>query len=630
MKKIKVLNETSKIQSINIVKDMSKSKFFWFPIFILVAFVLMFSDVFYGFGDITILREDGSKTLETVFDLNLAKILLGFSLSVLLIKVLHGKGRYVGGIACLIFANFICTVDGGITLTHSDVTFQIPIKLFYCLPFLASWYALTFYAHEQEIKLGKLIKAYFWLLVLYVGILSMMAFFADLNDMSISFAEAFRANEFNLHFMLGFFFILLATTAFWGDMGKGESVAKIQFAALYWSVFFVAIFLSVVVATGYLYLERKSLPLPVSWFTLEMTIVSACFWLLILFNSMCKFRLKQCANKESFRSLQSKYLSKNNFIHMLRIPLWTFMVSLLLSSIFVGFREIQFSTTILTTVFDFNIFKSLAGIVLMFMLIKKLSEKERRVGAWICMFIALTLPLRETIDIIHNNVYFQLETKMIYALIFVTLWFVLLFYSHIKDLDVAIEKPLKAFCGLSLFFIGICKMMILFTDISNGSTSLIRLLYDNEFLNFSIAMALILLSITLLREDIGGGVGSAKIVHDVLFWSLFLVPITLTLFSIWGYVTLIGKLILPPFTQFALEWVVVLCCGWILLLFNSMYKYRIEKCTYKKDSYSFIASHISNAVFVNVLKTPKWLFIASIPAYVNYLFKIIPFYINLN
>ena len=606
------------MQHISSVKDLAKSRFFWLTI---LSFVMLYSlslDVFIGFRDVSISRVAEHINFSASVDINIFKILTGVLLIFVFIGMLQGIGRWIGGLICL-FAVFLFSTQYAVTINLGDVYFLLPGEMIFGILFLSWWYVLSFYGHFDKVPPVKIFATYLWMAVLMVGISLFMIFNFNLEGQAISFSGAFRQNEFSVLFLLAISLILLAASFLWKGILNGKHASNVYKYALFWIAFLLPIAISLYSIWGYVTLSRAH----GSLLNLEITLFFACFWVLLLFNSIHKYRLSQNDSKKDFQ-LMSQYLSDNALKRFFQIPVWSFMTALIFSNIFLGFYQVTVSreiwNTFISTSFNLNILAIGLGIVFAFVLLGMLQGKERRVGGWVCLCIAILAPVDGTTSITINEIVFNFPDKFVYAALFLSYWFILVFYSHMKD--VALGKAVKACGAIILFLAGIIMLLIFSIYASHNAMPLIAMFGRNE-LNAYLAMGLllILLAISFTWKDIADAEGSAKWFCDLLCWGLFITTTIISLFSTWGYTHLLGWTQLPNASLFSLEWVIFATSIWSYFLFRSMYKYRISQLKTKVDLLAFASQRISEKMLDRVIQIPTWLIFIALPVFIYHFYS---------
>jgi len=316
---------TKELRNVYTVKDMARSKYFWLPLFAFISLLLLFSDNFMGIREVSVSKSTGSINFSTSFDLNLLKIVEGIALLFILLDVLKGKGRQVGGCVCL-FVTILCPANGAIPVVYNEYNSRLPVNLIYILLFLSCWYILTFYSHFKKIPLMKLLFTFFWITVFLVGIWVISLFLDDMKNKSTTFLEILENDRFILYFVIGLVFILFAVTFLWKDISNGEGLSIIFCDVLYWSFFILPSVLSLYSIWGYVSLLKKTSLLPSSRIVLNWVIFSASSWILILFRSMYKHREK-CSYNNDLQNLLEKVIPKSVIKRVLQIPIWLFFIA---------------------------------------------------------------------------------------------------------------------------------------------------------------------------------------------------------------------------------------------------------------------------------------------------------------
>ncbi len=590
------------------------------PLWFFLA-ALLLSDIFIGIRSVSIPNDTAADGMSwsATFDVNLFKIVIGIALMFILRKLLRNNSRIIAGWICLAFA-FLCPVTGSFPVMQSNVSIDIPIKMLYTLLFLSCWFVLTFSSRMKVIATSKIIKVFGGMTLFMAGIFEFMILRVGMSSQAVSYSDMLRINEFNLPLALGLVFVLSAITLLWKYISEREELTKIFGDILYVVLFALPVVISIYTISGYIAFERQPSYLP-GELTLEGTLLCACLWMLILFHMMYKYRISQGDGKHDLQYFLSKYISADAMKGIFQIPVLLFMAALLFSDVFLGVHDItvprEVRSTFFIAKFDLNLYKLAVGFATIPMLLNMLKEKNCRIAGWICLGLAFINPMRGIIPIVHDGFYFEFPIKTLYMILFLSCWFVLTFYAHIKDY--ALVKAPKACFGVAVFVIGIYEFIIFVADMDIHSVSLINMVGMSKFnLNLILGFAFILLAVTVVWKDVSGGEGSSKISCEIMFWSLFIVPVIISLISIWGYVTLITKAPLASFSHFTLNWAVYLSCGWMIVLFRVMYNYRKKKLVDKKDSYYYLAKFIPSKALEYIFQIPAWIFFASAPMFIIY------------
>lgn len=614
----KFSSEDTGIQDISRVKDMANSKFFWLPLLGTVLLCVLFSNAFYGVSNIVV----DNDFLSVVFDLNVLKIFAGTVLLFLPFRLLQGKGCRIGGYFFLVGA-FLCPVRESLLVILGDIGFDFPVKMLYSLLFLTCWYCLSFYACRGELTLTKTGRTFLLMTVFAGGICEIMAFVAGMKEKSVSFLKVLRDNNFNPHFVAGIVLMLFGLTFLWKDIIVCNDSSGIYGSILYSILFVLPIAISSFSIGTYISFNRRFRLTSDSLFTMETAILCGCLWLLILFYQMYQYRMKRYGEGHLLQ------LSESVLKKIAQIPLWFFLAALLFSDIFYGGRGIAISTDgaedILSweLTLDFNMFKVVTGIVLVFILIKLLQGRSRKVAGWICFGIAVICPVAGTIPVVYSGVRIDMPVKIPYMLLFLTCWFVLVFYTGMKEIPV--KKVIKVFAGVFLFAAGIFELVILYEGMSNQNLSFVDIVGNNKFsLLFILGIVFILSAVTILWRDVSDGEGLVWICSDIISWSLFIISATVSFCSLWGYVSLVAKTSLRPLSKLTLSGTGFVFRLWILLLFYAMYNYRVNQCADKKDSYFFMQKYVPQKIVTLIVKVPLWLFWGSVPMVVIYFFRLFP------
>ena len=608
----------AEVKNVNTVRSMAKSRYFWMPLFALVMVMLLYSDMCWGLRDVDSVSID-NMAAKMVFDLNLPKIALGIALVILLPGMLYGKGRIAGGLVCLVLA-LAPAVDGTYAIVIAGTSYLFPLKLVYSMLFLSCWFVLVFYAHWGHVPLKKIIRTCACMAVFVAGVWAMTLFVGELNDRYVSFKEMHRSNEFSFFLAAGLALILLSVTFLRKDITDGEGPAKIFCDIIYWCAFILPLIFSINSISRYISFNRKNFVTNDSPFTLELTILVALIWGVLLFQSMLNYRE---FSKKDLQSFLAKYIPGSVLDEVFLAPFWVLFAALLFSDLFLGFRGVSIPGNAVSLSFDVNFFKLAAGIVFMITLAGKPQKMGRIVVGWICLLFAFISPVSGVFPIAFSSIYFQFPVKMLYSLLFVSCWFILVFYAHLREIPAG--KVVKTGVWMIVFFAGIFEMMVFAIDMNNRLVSFAGMFGNSEVnLYYSLGLAFMLLAATFLWKDINNGESTSILVSEVLFWGLMLVQSVLSLCSIWGYVSLIVKRPLPSASRFALEWTVFGACLWGLLLFQFMYSHRSRRKGIK-NSYSFLSNYVPANVLKHVFLAPIWLFLASIPIFVLYVFDIFTF-----
>lgn len=603
--------KTKTVQKIQNVESMAKSRFFWLPLFTLTMLSLLFSDVFVGFRDLDISTNAENIVINLFFDINFLNILIGTSIIVIFLKMLYGMGRRIGGWLCLI-AFFVFSTEHTVPIYFNGLQFMLAGEILFSILFLSWWYILAFYGNVSRVPLMEIVTTYIRITVLMAGFSLLMLYNFYIGEQEISFVDASRDNNFSFIFAGALILILSSVSLLWKNIFKGKLSTSIFEYILFWGVFSTSIGISTGSIWGYFTIDRNYGTL----LSLELTLLVACFWILILLKSMYEYRLKQSQNKKDLQFL-SKYISDSGVRNIIRIPTWTFILSLIFSNVFLGIRAMSITNETLgffTSEFDFNILAVASAIISIFNLLNMLKGKERQIGGWVCLTIALLVPVGGTSPIWLNEILFHFPHQRIYIAMFLSYGFILLFYSAVGG--VPIGKMLKTSISVMLFFTGITLWNIFNVAADNLGLSFTEMFgYNTLNAHFTLGALLILVSLSLNWKDIISAVDSAKWISDLLQWGMFFSSIVMSLISIWGYFHLLDWMPLSYQSLFTLEWSMFLAGVWGYFLFRAMYKYRVSQLKSKTDLWSFMNLHISEKILGKIVLIPGWLIVLSLPMF---------------
>jgi len=298
---------------------MAKSKYFWLPLFISAAIFIIYSDIFYGLRDFSLSINIGNLTFETLFDLNLFKIVVGLAFMMISTEMLQGNIRRIGGFAFFLMA-FVWTIPGVIPFNINEMHILLPIRMIYLIIFLPCWYVLTFYADIPSISFSKVIKTYIWIIALVIGLSALYIFFNDMKHYSMSIYHIFNHSEYRLFFSIGLALILTVITFLWKDIIDGKGLSLIFSETLFWGLFIMPVIILACSILGYISFFYASPMLSLSNITLEWDIFISCAWLVILFQIMYKYRIKQQTHNV-FYILSTKVPLKT-LRTVFKLPIW--------------------------------------------------------------------------------------------------------------------------------------------------------------------------------------------------------------------------------------------------------------------------------------------------------------------
>jgi len=265
-----------------------------------------------------------------------------------------------------------------------------------------------------------------------------------------------------------------------------------------------------------------------------------------------------------------------------------------------------------------NLFKIAVGGVLLKSLNEKLEKKSSMVGGWICFLLAFVAPVSGLTHILFEGVHLPLPIRTFYTLLFLCCWFALVFNKTSHSASIP-----KVAVWMSVFIFGIIGIMIFRTTIDGYGFTMTEALANNTFnLSFSLGVGFALVAIAILWKDVFNGEVKIKMLSEILFWFLFVTPIIISFFAIWGYLSLFDGNSLARLPEFALNWTVFLACVWTVMIFRSMYKHRIQQGEEPKDSYYLLSKSISANVLNRVFQVPIWTLIAAAPMVVIFFFNL--------
>jgi len=346
--------------------------------------------------------------------------------------------------------------------------------------------------------------------------------------------------------------------------------------------------------------------------------------IIILFYVLRKERKTRAITKKGVQERILERVPEHVLDMIYLFPVWLFFAALMLSGIFIGIRSVPVSVAIkgvrYSVIFDLNIAKIIFGIALVCALISMLRDSSRRVGGWLCLILVFVLPSKSVFYIDIDNFYYMLPNKMFYVYLLLSCWFLMTFYSHHDKVPAV--KTAKAFLWMAIATAGLCAVSIAITNMKNYAV------YGLEYSVISgistgllISLFLFLSTITFTWVDVFDGMGSSAVYAHILHWGFYSLISAFSFAAIWGYVPLIRKAPYPVVTEYAVGWVSLCACFWMVGLYRSMRKYRRRRKavrdTKEPDSEMPIRERLSEMVF----KVPVWLALAALPMYAIRLYQ---------
>jgi len=314
------------VQNVTTVKTMAKSKYFWLPLFALAALYVLFSDVFYGLRDFPINIDNDYIVLRTVLDVNLFKIVVCIALLSISLDMLQGKGRRLGGFAFLLMAVFN-NREGMVPVEINDIQLQILVSFFYFLPFLSSWYILTFYSRDDHVPLKKIIKTWTGVTFLAIGMMALMVFSADMSARSVTFLEMFGENRTGWHFTIGLACLLISVDFLWKDVCRGEGVSALYCEALFWVLFLLPTVIPIQAVSGYISLFQKEPFYPGTRFAMEWDVFAVSAAVLLLFRLMNIYLQEHPQYRIDFYYLPSVIIPREVMKNVILTQTWLFITA---------------------------------------------------------------------------------------------------------------------------------------------------------------------------------------------------------------------------------------------------------------------------------------------------------------